>query len=100
MPPLSDGEFEGIFLPELPDLPPYTDLETPEFDASPLPMANHSRCVTPNNEPTTPSGSDTSNEVSATSPPMNTISHEVALSKDHPLKNMLTPLHSGIQTRA
>ena len=31
---------------------------------------------------------------------MNTTSREVALTKDHPLENMLTPLHSGIQTRA
>ena len=103
MPSLSDGEsgeLEGIFHPVLPDLPPFEALENTVYDASPTHSANNSGSVTPTEEPSTPIGSGTSNGLSIASPPANTISREVAPSKDHPLENMLTPLHSGIQTRA
>ena len=70
------------------------------YDTSPTQSANNSGHVTPTNEPSIPTGSGTSNALAISSPPVNTISREVAPSKDHPLENMLTPLHSGIQTRA
>ena len=103
MPALSDdepGEYEGIFHPILPDLPPVTDLVNAVYDTSPTQSANNSGHVTPTNEPSTPTGSGTSNAITITTPAANTTAREAALTRDHPPENMLTPLHSGIQTRA
>ena len=89
MPALSDdepGEFEGIFHPILPDLPSFVAPGNAVYDNSPT------------NEPSTPTGPGTS--ITTTTPAANTAAREVALTKDHPPENMLTPLHSGIQTRA
>ena len=70
------------------------------YDTSPTQSATNSGHVTPTNEPSTPTGSGTSHALSIASPTANTTAHEVALTRDHPLENMLTPLHSGIHTRA
>ena len=101
MPALSDdepGEFEGIFYPILPDLPSLAAPGNAMYDNSPTHSTNNSGHVTPTNEPSTPTGSGTS--ITITTPAANTAAREVALIRDHPPENMLTPLHSGIQTRA
>ena len=101
MPTLSDDEprdFEGIFHPVLPDLPSFAAPGNAAYDISPTHSANNSGHVTPTNEPSTPTGSGTS--ITITTSAANTAAREVALTRDHPPENMLTPLHSGIQTRA
>ena len=75
MPALSDdepGEHEGIFHPILPDLPPVAVLENAVYDTSPTQSATNSGHVTPTNEPSTPTGSGTSNALSIASPTANT----------------------------
>ena len=101
MPALSDdepGEFEGLFYPILPDIPSLAAPGNAVYDNSPTHSANNSGHVTPTNEPSTPTGSGTS--ITITTPAANTAAREGALIRDHPPENMITPLHSGIQTRA